>query len=145
MIDAAGIEKVIPHRGVMRMVDEIRELTETSAVGIKYVRDDEFWCAGHFPGKPIMPGVLQIESLAQTGCFLALKHLNITDGSVLGYFTTIERIKFSHMVKPGDTLELHVELVMTKMRLYKFHGIAMVGDKKVAEATFTAVMDSRDK
>ena len=145
MIDAAGIEKVIPHRGVMRMVDEIRELTETSAVGIKYVRDDEFWCAGHFPGKPIMPGVLQIESLAQTGCFLALKHLNITDGSVLGYFTTMERIKFSHMVKPGDTLELHVELVMTKMRLYKFHGIAMVGDKKVAEATFTAVMDSRDK
>ena len=145
MIDAAGIEKVIPHRGVMRMVDEIREITETSAVGIKYVRDDEFWCAGHFPGKPIMPGVLQIESLAQTGCFLALKHLNITDGSVLGYFTTMERIKFSHMVKPGDTLELHVELVMTKMRLYKFHGIAMVGDKKVAEATFTAVMDSRDK
>lgn len=145
MIDAAGIEKVIPHRGVMRMVDEIREITETSAVGIKYVRDDEFWCAGHFPGKPIMPGVLQIESLAQTGCFLALKHLNITDGSVLGYFTTMERIKFSHMVKPGDTLELHVELVMTKMRLYKFHGVAMVGDKKVAEATFTAVMDSRDK
>ncbi len=145
MIDAAGIEKVIPHRGVMRMVDEIREFTETSAVGIKYVRDDEFWCAGHFPGKPIMPGVLQIESLAQTGCFLALKHLNITDGSVLGYFTTMERIKFSHMVKPGDTLELHVELVMTKMRLYKFHGVAMVGDKKVAEATFTAVMDSRDK
>jgi beta-hydroxyacyl-ACP dehydratase FabZ len=145
MIDARGIERVIPHRGVMRMVDEIREITETSAVGIKHVRDDEFWCAGHFPGKPIMPGVLQIEALAQTGCFLALKHLNITDGSVLGYFTTMERIKFSHMVKPGDTLELHVELVMTKMRLYKFHGIAMVSGKKVAEATFTAVMDSRNK
>ena len=145
IIDASGIEAVIPHRGVMRMVDEIRELTENSAVGIKYVRDDEFWCAGHFPGKPIMPGVLQIEALAQTGCFLALKHLNITDGSVLGYFTTMERIKFSHMVKPGDTLELHVELVMTKMRLYKFHGVAMVDGTKVAEATFTAVMDSRDK
>ena len=145
MIDARGIERVIPHRGVMRMVDEIREITETSVVGIKHVRDDEFWCAGHFPGKPIMPGVLQIEALAQTGCFLALKHLNITDGSVLGYFTTMERIKFSHMVKPGDTLELHVELVMTKMRLDKFHGIAMVSGKKVAEATFTAVMDSRNK
>ena len=145
MIDARGIESVIPHRGNMRMVDEIRELTETSAVGIKYVRDDEFWCAGHFPGKPIMPGVLQIESLAQTACFLALKYLNINDGKTLGYFTTMERIKFSHMVKPGDTLELHVELLMTKMRLYKFHGVAMVDGKKVAEATFTAVMDSADK
>lgn len=145
MIDAQGIEAVIPHRGNMRMVDEIREFTETSAVGIKYVRDDEFWCAGHFPGKPIMPGVLQIESLAQTACFLALKHLHMDNGKTLGYFTTMEHIKFSHMVMPGDILELHVELVMSKMRLYKFHGIAMVGDKKVAEATFTALMDAGAK
>lgn len=145
MIDAHGIESVIPHRGNMRMVDEIRELSDTHAVGIKYVRDDEFWCAGHFPGKPIMPGVLQIEALAQTGCFLALKHLRMDNGKTLGYFTTMERIKFSHMVKPGDTLELHVDLIMTKMRLYKFHGTAMVSGQKVAEATFTAVMDAGDK
>ena len=145
MIDAHGIEKVIPHRGNMRMVDEIHEITENHAVGIKYVRDDEFWCDGHFPGKPIMPGVLQIEALAQTACFLALKHLNVTDGKTLGYFTTMERIKFSHMVKPGDTLELHVDLIMSKMRLYKFHGIAMVAGQKVAEATFTAVMDDGNK
>jgi len=145
MIDAKGIEAVIPHRGNMRLVDEIREITETSVVGIKYVRDDEFWCAGHFPGKPIMPGVLQIESLAQTACFLALKHLHRDDGKTLGYFTTMERIKFSHMVMPGDTLELHVELLMTKMRLYKFHGVALVDGKRVAEATFTAIMDTGDK
>ena len=145
MIDTRGVESVIPHRGNMRMVDEIRELTETHAVGIKHVRDDEFWCAGHFPGKPIMPGVLQVEALAQTGCFLALKHMHMDNGKTLGYFTTMERIKFSHMVKPGDTLELHVDLVMHKMRLYKFHGIAMVAGQKVAEATFTAVMDSGSK
>ena len=145
MINTAGVESVIPHRGNMRMVDEIRELTETSAVGIKYVRDDEFWCAGHFPGTPIMPGVLQIEALAQTACFLALKHIHRDDGKTLGYFTTMEHIKFSHMVFPGDTLELHVELLMTKMRLYKFHGAAFVGDKKVAEATFTAILDTVDK
>ncbi len=145
MVDAAGIEKIIPHRGDMRLIDEIREFNESSGVGIHYVRDDEFWCAGHFPGKPIMPGVLQVEALAQTACFIALKNLGITDGSTLGYFTTMEKIKFSHMVMPGDVLELHVELLMSKMRLYKFHGIAMVGGKKVAEATFTAIMDTKDK
>lgn len=143
MIDAKGIEKIIPHRGAMRLVDEIREFNETSGVGIHYVRDDEFWCAGHFPGKPIMPGVLQIEALAQTACFIAFHNMGATDGKTLGYFTTMERIKFSHMVLPGDVLELHVELVMSKMRLYKFHGIAMVGGKKVAEATFTAIMEPR--
>lgn len=145
MVDAAGIEKIIPHRGDMRLVDEIREFNETSGVGIHYVRDDEFWCSGHFPGKPIMPGVLQIEALAQTACFIALTNMGATDGKTLGYFTTMEKIKFSHMVMPGDTLELHVELVMSKMRLHKFHGIAMVGGKKVAEATFSAIMEQRDK
>lgn len=145
MVNAEDIEKVIPHRGAMRLVDEIREFNETSGVGIHYVRDDEFWCAGHFPGKPIMPGVLQIEALAQTACFIAFHRMGATDGKTqnLGYFTTMEKIKFSHMVMPGDVLELHVELVMSKMRLYKFHGIAMVSGKKVAEATFTAIMEPR--
>ena len=145
MIDAAGIESVIPHRGNMRMVDEIREFSDTHAIGTKYVRDDEFWCAGHFPGKPIMPGVLQIEALAQTACFLALKSLHLENGKTLGYFTTMERIKFSHMVVPGDVLELRVDLLMTKMHLYKFHGVALVDGKKVAEATFSAIMDTGTK
>lgn len=145
MIDAKGIEAIIPHRGHMRLVDEIREFSDTSAVGIKYVRDDEFWCAGHFPDKPIMPGVLQIEALAQTACFVAFKRMDPDEAAqTLGYFTTMEKIKFSHMVHPGDKLELHVELITSKMKLYKFHGIAMVGGKKVAEATFTAVLQHRD-
>lgn len=145
MIDAKGIEKVIPHRGAMRLVDEIREYNETSGVGIKYVRDDEFWCAGHFPGRPIMPGVLQVEALAQTACFIAMAKIGKTDGKTLGYFTTMEKIKFSHMVMPGDVLELHVGLLMSKMRLYKFHGIAMVSGKKVAEATFSAILEPQDE
>lgn len=145
MVDSKGIEAVIPHRGDMRLVDEIREYSDTSAVGIKYVRDDEFWCAGHFPDKPIMPGVLQVEALAQTACFVAFKRMNPDEAAqTLGYFTTMEKIKFSHMVHPGDKLELHVELIMSKMKLYKFHGIAMVAGKKVAEATFTAVLQHRD-
>lgn len=141
MIKIKEIESVIPHRDNMRMIDEIREYNDTSAVGIKYVRDDEFWCSGHFPGDPIMPGVLQVEALAQTACFVAFKRMNEEERKgMLGYFTTMEKIKFSHMVRPGDKLELHVELLMTKMKLYKFHGIALVGGKKVAEATFTAVL-----
>ncbi len=144
MIKGQDIEKIIPHRGAMRLVDEIREYDDISGVGIHYVRDDEFWCAGHFPGKPIMPGVLLVEALAQTACFVAFKNMRVEDGSMLGYFTSMERIKFSHMVRPGDTLELHVELIMHKMKLYKFHGIAMVGGKKVTEATFTAIMEQRE-
>ncbi len=144
MIDAAGIEKIIPHRGDMRLVDEIREFNDNSGVGIHYVRDNEFWCAGHFPGKPIMPGVLQIEALAQTACFIALNKIGATDGNTLGYFATVDKVKFSHIVQPGDVLELHVELLLSKMRMYKFHGIAMVSGKKVAEATFSAILQPRD-
>jgi 3-hydroxyacyl-[acyl-carrier-protein] dehydratase len=141
MVDTRGVEAVIPHRGNMRLLDEIREFDQNSGVGIKHVRDDEFWCAGHFPDKPIMPGVLQVEALAQTACFIAFSVLG-TDGSKsLGYFTSMERIKFFHMVMPGDTLELHVELLMKKMNMWKFHGIAMVGGKKVSEATFSAIMN----
>lgn len=147
MIDAKEIEKIIPHRGNMRLVDEIHEFNDSSAVGVKYVRDDEFWCAGHFPGNPIMPGVLQVEALAQTACFVAFSRLSEEDRKdMLGYFTTMEKIKFSHMVRPGDKLELRVELLTTKMQLYKFHGIAFVGGKKVAESTFTAVLQKvKDK
>ncbi|MDR1206819.1 MAG: 3-hydroxyacyl-ACP dehydratase FabZ [Rickettsiales bacterium] len=141
MIDKKGIETVIPHRGDMLLIDEIRECNETSGVGIRHVRPDEFWCKGHFPDDPIMPGIFQVEAMAQTACFVAFKSLDTTGDKNRGYFTTMEKIKFFHMVRPGDILELHVEVLMKKMRLWKFHGIAMVGGKKVSEATFTAIMD----
>lgn len=143
MIDKKGIEAIIPHRGNMLLIDEIREYNDNSGVGIHYVRDDEFWCAGHFPTKPVMPGVLQIEALAQTACFVVLKKINDA-GNTLGYFISMDKVKFFHMVKPGDILELHIELIMSKMNLYKFSGIAMVGGKKVSEATFSALMDKQN-
>ena len=142
MVCQEKIKQVLPHRGAMLLVDEIREYNEQSGVGIHHVRDDEFWCDGHFPGKPIMPGILQVEALAQTACFVILSNIMKNDPvRKLGYFTTMEKIKFSHMVHPGDTLELHVELIGQKLKLYKFHGIAFVGGMKVSEATFSAVMD----
>jgi 3-hydroxyacyl-[acyl-carrier-protein] dehydratase len=140
------IKQVIPHRDKMLMIDEMREYTDQSGVGIHHVRSDEFWCSGHFPGKPIMPGVLQIEALAQTACFIVLENMrkNGDNTRKLGYFTTMEKIRFSRMVRPGDTLELHVELTGSKLRLYKFQGIAMVGGAKVCEATFSAIMNDYD-
>ena len=145
MVNQEQIKKVIPHRDNMLLVDEIREYSDQSGVGIHHVKGDEFWCSGHFPGKPIMPGVLQVEALAQTACFVIMtKIIKEGGGKKLGYFTTMEKIKFSSMVYPGDTLELNIELVAQKLRLYKFHGIAMVAGKKVCEATFSAVMDDYD-
>lgn len=141
MIDTAGVEKVIPHRGDMRMVDEIREFTDKTAVGIKYVRNDEFWCKGHFPAKPIMPGVLIIEALAQTACYAILSAIGNNGGKTLGYFVTIENAKFTHMVLPGDTLELHIEETAAKLKLHKFNGTAFVNGKRVACATFSAILD----
>lgn len=141
MIDSKGIEQVIPHRGDMRLIDEILECTDKTAIGIKHVRDNEFWCAGHFPVRPIMPGVLIIEALAQTACFTVLKSIGNNGGKALGYFVSIENAKFTRMVVPGDTLELHIEEIGAKMKLHKFTGTAFVNGKRVACATFSAMLD----
>ena len=141
MVDAQGIEQVIPHRGDMRLIDEIREFTDKTAVGIKHVRDNEFWCAGHFPAKSIMPGVLIVEALAQTACFMIMKTHGNNGGKMLGYFVSIESARFARMVLPGDTLELHVEEVASKLKMHKFSGNAFVNGVRVASATFSAIMD----
>jgi 3-hydroxyacyl-[acyl-carrier-protein] dehydratase len=126
----------------MLLLDEIREFDDKSGTGVRHVRGDEFWCAGHFPSKPIMPGVLQVEALAQTAGFIVFENLRKTDAiPKLAYFTTMEKIRFSNMVHPGDTLELRVELIGRKMKLYKFRGVATVAGKKVCEAVFSAIMD----
>ena len=145
MIDAKEIEKIIPHRGDMRLVDEIREITDTTAVGIKHVTDHEFWCSGHFPGHPIMPGVLIVEALAQTACFTTLNRIGNNNGKILGYFVSIEKARFSRMVVPGDTLELHIEELGSKMTMYRYSGTAVVNGVKAASVIFSAIMDNGEK
>ncbi|MCR5194241.1 MAG: 3-hydroxyacyl-ACP dehydratase FabZ [Alphaproteobacteria bacterium] len=145
MLSTQDIEKLIPHRGSMRLVDEIADISDMTAVGIKHVRDDEFWCAGHFPSKPIMPGVLIIEALAQTACFLTMHRCGNNGGKMLGYFVSIENAKFTRVVKPGDTLELRVEELGSKMMMHKYSGVATVNGVRVAVATFSAMMDVNGK
>lgn len=141
MFDTKEIEKVIPHRGDMRLIDEISQVTDTTAIGVKNVTDHEFWCTGHFPAKPIMPGVLIVEAMAQTACFMTLHRVGNNDGKTLGYFVSIENARFNRMVEPGSKLELHVEELGSKLKMYKYTGTAFVNGVKVASATFSAIID----
>ncbi|MDY0074451.1 MAG: 3-hydroxyacyl-ACP dehydratase FabZ [Acholeplasmataceae bacterium] len=107
------IKKIIPHRDPFLFIDEMIELESLHrGVGIKYVRPDEAFFKGHFPGKPVMPGVLIIESLAQVGAVILLSHPDYA--GKIAYFTGISNAKFRKSVLPGDMLELHCEL--TKIR-----------------------------
>lgn len=143
--DRAEIMEFIPHRGNMLLVDEIREHSETEGVGIHYVKGDAFWADGHFPGYPVMPGILQVEALAQVACFVVTKEIVRKGGEKkIGYFTTMEKIKFFKKVFPGDVLELHVEEISQKMGLHKFQGAAFVGEEKVCEAKFSAIIGKKD-
>jgi 3-hydroxyacyl-[acyl-carrier-protein] dehydratase len=139
------IMEFMPHRGDMLLLDEVREYTATTGVGIHHVKHDAFWCAGHFPDHPIMPGVLQVEALAQTAGFVVMKELVRTGGKKsIGYFASIDKIKFLQKVMPGDMLELRVEQISQKMRLHKFHGVAMVNGAKVCDAVFSAIISDQE-
>lgn len=113
MMTQQDIKAIIPHREPFLLLDEIRELVVLKrAVGIKHVRPDEAFFEGHFPDKPVMPGVLIIESLAQVGAVILLAHPDYQ--GKIAYFTGIRNAKFRKSVHPGDTLELACEL--TRLR-----------------------------
>jgi 3-hydroxyacyl-[acyl-carrier-protein] dehydratase len=126
------IQDIIPHRYPFLLVDRIVEVTEKRVVGIKNVTINEPFFQGHFPGHPIMPGVLILEALAQTG---GVGALNMKDNlGKLAYFLSINNARFRKPVVPGDTLRLEVELLKTKLSVMQVHGVAKVGDDVVAEA-----------
>jgi 3-hydroxyacyl-[acyl-carrier-protein] dehydratase len=130
------IMAIIPHRDPFLLVDEIIELVPGERVVGRYtVRGDEFFLAGHFPGRPIMPGVLMVEALAQAGCVGVLSHDDFAGR--LAVFAGIEKVRFRRLVSPGDTLEL--ELVVDRLRasLGKGSGTVRVGDEIAVEASLT--------
>lgn len=141
-IDINQIIKMIPHRYPILLVDRIIEyVAGESIIGLKNVTYNEPHFMGHFPEKPIMPGVLIVEALAQVGGILAIKSSNQENASnKLVYFMSIENAKFRKLVIPGDTMHLKVKKEKERMNVARFYGQALVGGSVVAEATFTAML-----
>jgi 3-hydroxyacyl-[acyl-carrier-protein] dehydratase len=140
--DLALIKEIIPHRYPFLMIDKVRDVVPyESAVGIKMVTSNEPHFEGHFPTKPIMPGVLIIEAMAQTSAVLVGISMDIIGKDLLTYFMGIDKTKFRRMVVPGDALELHVTAKRSGGKIWKFEGVAKVGDEIAASAEFTAMMD----
>ena len=140
ILDVVEIQKILPHRYPFLMVDGILEMERLKhIVGIKNVTINESHFQGHFPGKPIMPGVLIIESMAQTGGLLLLLEIPDRESKLL-YFVAVDGARFRRPVVPGDRLELHVEKVQSRANVWKFSGKGIVEGKVAAEATFAAMI-----
>jgi len=137
------IEKVLPHRHPFLLVDKVVELTDTHIIGIKNVTFNESFFSGHFPGNPVMPGVMQIEALAQTGGILAINSL--PPGEYDTYFVKIDNCKFKQKVVPGDTMILKMERIGPIRRgLCEMQGTVYVGNKIMTEAILMAQIVKRE-
>jgi len=131
-LDVGMIQSIIPHRYPFLLVDRITEMSDKRVVGIKNVTINEPFFQGHFPGHPVMPGVLIIEAMAQTGGVGAL-NMNTNIGK-LAYFLTIKEARFRKPVVPGDRLVLEVDLLKSKLSTMQVRGVAKVDGEIVAEA-----------
>jgi 3-hydroxyacyl-[acyl-carrier-protein] dehydratase len=132
---------LIPHRPPFLMVDRAEDYrAHQSIVGIKQVSINEPYFVGHFPGRPVMPGVLIIEALAQTGGVLMSKSLDVDVENKGIMFISVDNCRFRHPVRPGDTLRMPVEVVRARGDVFKFRGQGMVGDKVAAECEFAAML-----
>ena len=144
LIDVNRIRELLPHRYPFQLVDKIIEIGGNYIVGIKNVTTNEPYFQGHFPTEPVMPGVLQIEAMAQTGGILVLNSLEDPDYST--YILTINNVKFRHKVVPGDTLIMRLELLAPIRRgMSTMQGYTFVGDTLVSEAQFMALIEKNKK
>lgn len=140
-IDIEQIIRSIPHRYPFLLVDKIIAMEPSkSAVGVKNVTFNEPHFMGHFPDKPIMPGVLIIEAMAQTAAIMVINSLDVDPKNKLVYFMSIDNAKFRKPVVPGDVLELHIQVIQNRSNVWKLSAIAKVADFKVAEAEISAMI-----
>ena len=141
IVSTKKLMDMLPHRYPMLLIDFMEKVdVNKSAIGVKNVSIGEPFFEGHFPGNPIMPGVLIVEAMAQTAGALVVESLNLHGSGSLVYFMSIEKAKFRKLVLPGDILKLHVEVVKARTKVWKFEGQARVKDELVAESEFTAMM-----
>ena len=140
-LDVTRVMAALPHRYPMLLVDRVESLDpEKGIVAVKAVTINEGFFQGHFPGRPIMPGVLIVEALAQAAGVLAVESLGLSGSGKLVYFMAIEGAKFRAPVEPGVLLRLEVEFVQKRASVCKFAGRALVEGKVAAEAQFTAMI-----
>ncbi|HTN15400.1 MAG TPA: 3-hydroxyacyl-ACP dehydratase FabZ [Sphingomonadaceae bacterium] len=139
--DIRKVLNALPHRYPLLLVDRVQSLTVGEEIhAIKAVSFNEQFFQGHFPGRPIMPGVLIIEALAQSAAILAIETLELAGSGKLVYFMAMEGVKFRTPVEPGCLLDLHVGFIQKRARVCKFWGKAMLGDKLACEMEFTAMI-----
>ena len=143
MLDAQQIQAIIPHRFPVLLVDRIIEIEYgVRAVGIKNVTINEPFFQGHFPGHPIMPGVLIIESMAQVGGMLLMRTIADPKSKVV-YFMSLDNIKFRRPVKPGDQLRIELDVVHMRGSTCRMRGVAKVDGEVATEAEFAAMIRDR--
>ena len=140
-LDVTRVMAALPHRYPMLLVDRVQRIAKNESItAIKAVSMNEEFFQGHFPGRPIMPGVLQIEALAQAAGVLAVESMDLAGSGKLVYFMAIENAKFRKPVEPGCLLQLDVEIVQMRRSICKFAGKASVDGDTTCEVQFTAMI-----
>lgn len=136
------IMKMLPHRYPFLLIDRLEiEVPGEKGIGLKNLTMNELFFQGHFPGNPIMPGVLQIEAMAQTaGCVVMSANDDYADKKCSVLFMAVDGVKFRKPVRPGDQLKMYVEKVKMHRNIFVFHGVAKVDDQVVSEAELTAMI-----
>ncbi len=146
MLDHEQVKLMIPHRFPMLMVDKVVNIHKAkSAIGIKNVSAGEPFFSGHFPSQAVMPGVMMVESMAQTAGVLVVYSLGVEAQGKLVYFMSIDDARFRKLVVPGDQLKIHVEIQKNRANVWKFSGVCYVDEAKVCEATFSAMIVDKPK
>ena len=139
------IEELLPHREPMLLIDELKNIIKLkSATAVVNVRKDSFYVNGHFPGEPVMPGVLIVEAFGQAAAALTANGIDkSTYDNKLVFLMTIEKARFRNPVIPDCKLELNIEAIRSHGRVWKYRGEAYVGDKKMADAQWSATIVDR--
>jgi 3-hydroxyacyl-[acyl-carrier-protein] dehydratase len=140
-IDLQRIMEMIPHRHPFLMIDQVvGVIANQRATGVKNVSADEYYFQGHFPARPVMPGVLIIEAMAQTAAVLVVHTLGPESEGKLVYFMSVDHARFRRPVFPGNRLEIYVAKQRNRGNVWKFEGVAKVGETVMAEAVFAAMI-----